>query len=148
VSNEDDATAHRSVRADPLALSALGLGLSAFVLDCCCGALGLLLSLLAVILGAVVVAKARKGPRADTAIGISAIVAGVSNLLLFAVLAVFYAGLLMHDGGDIFPVYPDGPPPSVDASAPLGAGGPLLPGFDAGFDAGLADSATSDAMVP
>ena len=104
MSDVDDSRPDRSVRAAPLALGALGTALAAFPMDCCCTYLGPILSLVAVVLGIVVVAKARKGPRADMAIGISAIVAGVLNLLLFVVVALFYASVLMKDGGDIFPV--------------------------------------------
>ncbi|NOY91470.1 MAG: hypothetical protein GXP55_09690 [Deltaproteobacteria bacterium] len=149
----EGAPAHRTVRADPLAIAALSVGAAAFVMDCCCMYLGPVLSVTAVILGAVAIAKARKGSRADMAIGVSALVAGVLNLLLFAVMLVFYAGLLMHDGNDIFPVFPDGAPPTSDASAPLGTAGPMLPAVDAGstpassVDASAADAGLWDASV-
>jgi len=145
--SDDAAPAHRTVRADPLAIAALAVAAAAFVMDCCCMYLGPVLSVIAVILGIVAIAKARKGSRADMAIGVSALVAGALNLLLFAVMLVFYASLLMRDGSDIFPIYPDGPPPTSDASAPLGLGGPLLPSADAA--APTPDAANApDASVP
>jgi hypothetical protein len=141
--SEDAADTHRSVKAEPLAIAALSVALAAFVMDCCCTYLGPVLSVIAIILGVVVVAKARKGSRAALAIGGSAIAAGVVNLLLFVLLLVFYAAILTRGGGDIFPVYPDGPPPHAD-SGPLGAGGPLLPSLDAGaVDASPRDGASS-----
>lgn len=150
MSNEDVASARGSVKANPLAMGALGVALAAFVMDCCCPYLGPVLSVIAVILAVVVIAKARSGPRADVAIGLSALVAGIVNLLAFAVIAVFYANLLAHDG-EIFPVYPDGPPPMHDAATPVGTTDPLMPGLDAGSmpaDAAAHVDATTPPQAP
>ncbi len=143
--SNDAAHTHRTVRADPLAIAALAIAAAAFVMDCCCMYLGPVLSVIAVILGIVAIAKARKGSRADMAIGAGALAAGMLNLLLFAVMIFVYAGVLMHDGSDIFPTYPDGPRPTSDAAAPLGSGGPLLPSVDAGAATPDAAAYTPDA---
>lgn len=116
-------------RADPLAVGALVVALLAFVFDCCCTYIGPPLSVLALVLGVVAAVKARKATSgSDLGIAIAAIAASVVNLLLAVALAVVvFAGVATD--GELFPVWPDGPPPAAEPLEP-GTGGPLLPTND------------------
>lgn len=122
----------RTVSLTPLAIGALACTAGSYLAFCCCGYLGPILALAGLALGVAALGKSG-GVAAERVVAIVAIVGSALNLLIVGVALVFAIGSLGM-GGELFPVYPDGPPPDHGAAADsgLGATGPLMPGVDAG----------------